>query len=93
MASRQGSSVTTSARDAALQTVRRRDIRCVARLLVPQVRCSGGTVGHEPLFRSRGGNADDPNQIVLLCSAHHHWVHAHPAEALVVGLAERHQPR
>ncbi len=64
-----------------------RDRRCVAELLVPDVRCSGPLDVDEIVPRSaRPGGHLDPDNCQLLCRAHHDWKHAHPEEAAALGL-------
>lgn len=48
--------------------------------------CWGWLDVHEPLTRARGGSITDPDNGVLLCRRHHEWTHAHPREALELGL-------
>jgi len=44
--------------------------------------------------RGRGGSATDPENVQVLCRAHHDWKHAHPEEAERLGLtARREGPR
>lgn len=52
--------------------VRERDRRCRGRDLVPEVRCRGALQVHH-INRRRKDN--DPANLVLLCAAHHGWVH------------------
>jgi 5-methylcytosine-specific restriction endonuclease McrA len=76
-----------STRDAVRREVHERDRRCVAELLVPDVRCAGPLDVDEVIPRSAypGGHLD-PANCQLLCRAHHDWKHAHPADAAALGL-------
>lgn len=58
-----------------------RDRGCVARVLVPTVRCGGPLDGHERLPRSRGGSILDLSNVITVCRFHHGWIHDHPKEA------------
>ena len=65
--------------------------RCEAGALIsttqPGFVCGGYSVDvHEPLTRARGGSIVDEYNTVSLCRRCHDWIHAHPAEALSVGL-------
>ena len=59
---------------------------CVARDLVPSVECSGPVDPHEPLTRGRGGSIVDRSNVVMVCRAHHGWIHRTPIEAGRLGL-------
>jgi hypothetical protein len=50
-------------------------------------RCSGAQAVdlHEPLCRSRGGDAADPMQCWPVCRKCHDYIHDHPAEATAEG--------
>lgn len=85
----------TSARKAAEQRARRE----LAQRNHGPVRCQwpGGCVSEavdqdELLMRSRGGSATDPDNIVLLCRAHHDWKHQHPTQAQAMGLMPSRYP-
>lgn len=41
--------------------------------------------GHEPLLRSRGGDATDPEEIKDACPACHRWVHRNVTKATAMG--------
>ncbi len=41
---------------------------------------------HEILPRGRGGRADDPDNVVIICRKHHIWVGDNPLEAKRLGL-------
>lgn len=58
---------------------------CVARDLVPGVECSGPVDPHEPLTRARGGSIVDRDNVVMVCRAHHSWIHRSPIEAHRLG--------
>lgn len=63
--------------------------RCVARRIVPEVRCwaSGPLHVHEVVDRSvRPGVHLDADFGVALCQAHHDWIHEDPSRAREVGL-------
>jgi hypothetical protein len=70
------------------QQVLARDLGCVARDTVRQIRCMGRIDPHHILPRGRGG-ADTLENLVSLCRAHHDWVHDHPAESYDLGLLRR----
>lgn len=76
-----------SKRRRTVQEVIERDKFCQARDLVPDVACGGPLTGHEPLFRSRGGDPTDPEQVIACCWIHNGWIADHPKEAEAVGLA------
>ena len=59
---------------------------CVARDLVPTVRCWGPLDPHEPQSRGRGGSIVDPTNIEFVCRAHHSWIDDHPRAAELLGL-------
>lgn len=76
-----------------------RDRGCVARRLVPEVKCASPDRGrarlevHEIVKRSRwpaGWLVVD--NCVALCQAHHDWTEAEPAKATAVGLLASVQP-
>jgi hypothetical protein len=73
-------------RRAVAHAIERQGYRCVA-VGVGGIACAGPLDAHEPLFRSRGGDACDPGEIVLVCRAHHEWCHEHPLAAKAHGLA------
>lgn len=43
---------------------------------------------HEILPRGRGGRADDPDNVVIICRKHHAWVGDNQLEAKRLGLLE-----
>ena len=57
-----------------------RDGGCVARLLVPEIGCSGRIDPHHALMRSQGGK-DTLEDMIAVCRAHHDWIHANPARS------------
>lgn len=65
-----------------------RDGGCVARELVPEVRCWGPLDADERIPRSLypGGHLDLDN-VQILCRAHHDWKGLHFPEARELGLA------
>lgn len=67
-----------------------RDGGCVARLLVPEIRCQGRIDPHHALMRSQGGK-DTLEDLIAVCRAHHDWIHNHPARSYELGLL-RHRP-
>lgn len=78
---------------AALRIVRRRDCgRCVAGRWAGMVTAPFPTECHGPIDPhhvwpvGRGGPRCDPENIILLCRAHHDWAHGHPLLARAVGL-------
>ena len=52
--------------------------------------CYGEVNGHELKKRSQGGSITDPDNIVLLCSAHNVAVEDFPNAAHELGLVRRH---
>jgi hypothetical protein len=61
--------------------------RCQAAELVPQVACRGPLDVDESASRGvAAGSHLDVELTQVLCRAHHDWRHAHPAEALALGL-------
>jgi hypothetical protein len=50
------------------------------------------TVRHHVVMRSQGGGNDASN-LLHLCSAHHEYVHAHPAESLERGHLKHWEPK
>lgn len=73
------------------QQVLARDGGCVARTLVPQVRCAGRIDPHHALMRSQGGK-DTLDDLIAVCRAHHDHIHANPAQSYALGLL-RHPDR
>jgi 5-methylcytosine-specific restriction endonuclease McrA len=67
------------------QAVAARDWGCRAERLVPSVRCWGRLDPHHVHRRSQGGQ-DTVENLILLCRAHHSWVHEHPADSAALGL-------
>jgi hypothetical protein len=65
-----------------------RDGRCVAPRLVPEVLCWGESDPHHVKRRSQGGE-DTAENLIVLCRAHHDWVHAHPDRSVSLGLLKR----
>lgn len=63
-----------------------RDKTCQAKAGYPEVACGGGWDGHEPLMRSAGGDALDPDQVILVCRFHHRTIHENPARSYENGL-------
>lgn len=64
--------------------------RCEAALIVPEVRCAGPLDADER--KSRGVNPGghlDPDNVQILCRAHHEWRTRNPAEASARGLRVR----
>jgi hypothetical protein len=59
---------------------------CVARDLVSHIECAGPVDPHEPLTRGRGGSIIDSENVVLVCRAHHGWIHREPVAAGRLGL-------
>ena len=57
-------------RKEAVQVALERDGGCVCRTWSTYP-CRGQLEGDEPVRRSQGGNPNDPNQIQILCHAHH----------------------
>lgn len=62
-----------------------RDGGCVARALVPDIRCHGRIDPHHALMRSQGGQ-DTLEDMIAVCRAHHDWIHANPARSYELGL-------
>lgn len=77
---------TQALRRAVVAAVHERDRGCVARSLVPDVRCWGPMDADEILPRGRGGSPIDPANVQSLCRAHHDWKHLNPRRALELGL-------
>ena len=49
--------------------------------------CGGPLDPHEPLTRQRGGDATDPDQVILICRRHHDWAHDEdPETAETIGV-------
>jgi len=69
----------------AYEIVALRDRDCRGRTLVPDLACLGRLDPHHLVRRSQGGS-DQPENLVLLCRAHHSWVHENPAAARSLGL-------
>ncbi len=60
--------------------VKKREAAIAVRMMLCKGRCedcgaSGPLQGHEPLFRSRGGNPLDPEQIIMICPKCHQERH------------------
>lgn len=62
-----------------------RDGGCVARGVVAEVRCWGRLDPHHVLPRGRGGG-DTADNLIVVCRAHHDWIHGHPRDAIRLGL-------
>lgn len=61
--------------------------RCEATSKVPAVSCGGPLDVDEIVPRGvRPVGHLDPDNVQVLCRAHHEWKHAHPTEAAAVGL-------
>ena len=73
------------------QRVLARDGGCVARLLVPEVRCAGRIDPHHALMRSQGGK-DTLEDLIAVCRAHHDYIHANPARSYELGLLRHRTP-
>jgi hypothetical protein len=73
------------------QQVLARDGGCVARLLVPEVRCAGRIDPHHALMRSQGGK-DTLEDLIAVCRAHHDYIHANPARSYELGLLRHRTP-
>lgn len=65
-----------------------RDCGCVAQRSLPEVLCFGRLDPHHVLRRSQGGH-DTEDNLITLCSAHHRWVHEHPAKSYEMGYLKR----
>jgi len=85
-------------RAAVRELVLERDRGCVARRLVPEVRCASPFAHRAPLEvdeivgRGRGGDPYDPDNCQALCQAHHDWKTTHPARAEELGLSAKRKP-
>lgn len=75
-------------RDNAVERAFRRDrYTCQAERIVPSVECHGRLDPHERIPRSAWADGIyEPDNIITVCRAHHHWIDAHPAEAHTHGL-------
>lgn len=80
------------ARDECRRAVYERDRTCQAERRVFDVDCSYFLHVHEILPRARGGSTTDPANCLLLCDAHHAWVHRNPREATRLGLLRSAHP-
>jgi hypothetical protein len=50
--------------------------------------CTGRAVhAHHKVLRSQGGT-DDPRNLLLVCTACHGWIHAHPGPARGLGFIQ-----
>jgi hypothetical protein len=67
------------------QQVLARDGGCVARPLVPEVRCAGRIDPHHALMKSQGGQ-DTLDDLIAVCRSHHDYIHANPARSYELGL-------
>jgi hypothetical protein len=67
------------------QQVLARDGGCVARTLVPEVKCAGRIDPHHALMKSQGGK-DTLDDLIAVCRAHHDHIHANPAQSYELGL-------
>ncbi|MBL7487031.1 hypothetical protein [Frankia sp. AgW1.1] len=72
-------------RAALLARLRAERPSCEARFAFADVTCCGPLDGHEPLTRARGGSVLDPDNIRMICRAHHDYIHEHPALATALG--------
>lgn len=68
-----------------------RDGGCVARTMIPEVRCFGRIDPHHQLMRSQGGK-DSLDNLIAVCRSHHDWIHGHPARSYEMDLL-RHPDR
>ena len=74
------------ARSKAIAVAVQRAPYCQAPAPRPERRCRGPLPPQEPLSRARGGSITDPDNIVMICAAHHSAIHDHPALATDRGL-------
>ena len=61
--------------------------RCAGLDLLQAHVCHGPLVGHEPLKRSRGGDACDPDEVMMVCAWLNIWIEDHDIEATEAGLS------
>lgn len=74
-------------RSIVMRIVRERDRDCRAAARVPDVRCAGPRDGHEIIPRSRWrAGFLEPSNVLLVCRAHHDWIHDNPIAARDLGL-------
>lgn len=59
---------------------------CTAAHLVSWLPCAGRTDPHHILPTGQGGPRCDPDNIRLVCRAHHDWIHGHTNDARPLGL-------
>ena len=64
-----------------------RDRHCKGIDLIPGHACRGPLVGHEPLKRSAGGDACDPDEVMIVCSQLNSDIEDYPDLARVFGLS------
>jgi 5-methylcytosine-specific restriction endonuclease McrA len=67
------------------EAVLRRDGGCVARSIVPDIRCVGSLQVHHLWRRSQGGPNEDWN-LKSVCAAHHEWIHRNVRQAKLLDL-------
>lgn len=72
------------------QQVLDRDGGCVARSLIPDVRCVGRIDPHHALMKSQGGQ-DTLDDLIAVCRSHHDYIHANPAISYELGLLRHRQ--
>lgn len=71
-----------------LAEIMQRDRGCVAQPAWREVQCAGRLDPHHALMRSQGGK-DRPEDVIMLCRAHHDAVHQNPARSYALGLLRR----
>ena len=68
------------------QTVLERDVCCRGLAVLPEIICSGPLDVHEIVRRSQDSSAWlNPDLCLLICRAHHRWLHDNPADAVRLG--------
>lgn len=75
-----------SEREKVVRAALDRDRGCIAKPLLPGVKCWGPLDGHEVKTRGRGGSHLDLDNVVTLCRRHHDWVGENPKRAHELGL-------
>jgi hypothetical protein len=70
--------------------IERDGLVCYGHTVLPMLNCFGPLDPHEIVPRGRrpGGHLD-PDNVRMVCRAHHDWTHDNPLHALVVGLLKR----